>query len=338
MAGRRIGLLITAVTLTIGALLPGAAAAYTPGMQPLVNSDGTGRLIVTGGAPSFTWEQCTADLSVCTVAGTALDFSFGNAPDGTVFRRPGASPAEVSPVWHGNVTLAAPPSISGALRVDELVTPIPATWLGGWEGDIDQTQLAACATPNGERCTSLTDPKYVGGCERGGTVLDPAFVSDYLRVADLTTGPGAASTLEAAISPYGHPIWPAAGNTAVAMVGRIGPATHRGHPACGPPRQVEAWISSRGIAKVSCVLGCEATLVGRHGRRTVRSTLKVPSSGAPKIAQPGIELAPGVTLRLPAGKLRRLGAGKARFVVEVGGVTLATQKLTLPEPKKSDRR
>jgi hypothetical protein len=339
MTGRRVGVLLTAVTLAIGALLPAAAAALTPGMQPLLNADGTGRLFATaGGTESFTWEQCAVDQSGCSVVGTGRDFSFGNAPASTVFRLAGGTPGEVSPIWHGNLTIAAPPSIAGKLRANELVTPVPATWLGGWEGDLDQTQLAACATPAGEGCVSLTDPKYVGGCERGGAVLDPSFAGNYLRVADRRLGPGTVETLEAAISPYGHPIWPAAGNTAVAMVGQIGPATHRRSSSCGAPRQVEAWISSTGIAKVSCALGCEATLVGSHGKRRVHGALTVPSSGAPKVAQPGTDPPPSATLRLPPGKLKRLGAGKARFVVEVGGATLASRKLTLPDPKKSGKR
>jgi hypothetical protein len=335
MAGRRVGLLIAAVALTIAALLPAAAAAYTPGMQPLLNADGSGMLFATtGGTGPFTWEQCTVGQSICSVAGTGRDFSFANAPDGTVFRPAGGSPAEVSPVWHGNLSIAAPPSISGKLRADELVIPVLAGWQGGWEGDFDQTQLAVCATPTGEGCTSISDHKYPGGCERGGAVLDPSFAGRYLRVADRKLGPGTVETLEADGSPYGHPIWPAEGDTAVAVVGQIGRAVDGRKQRCGPKPLVEAWISSRGVAKVSCAFGCQATLYAGHAGRNVWATLRVPATGLPPLLGPPTQPEPsGSTLAVAAGALRRLGGGQTRFAVEVGGQIFAGKRIDLPSPK-----
>lgn len=339
MAGRRLKLLIAAVALMIGALLPAAATAFTPGMQELLNADGTGRLFATsGGTGSFTWEGCTADQSVCSVAGTGRDFSFGNAPDGTVFRPAGGSPAEVSPIWHGNLNLAAPPSIAGRLRANELVIPVPAGWQGGWEGDFDQTQLAACATPTGEGCTSISDHKYPAGCEHGGAVLDPSFAGKYLRVADRQLGPGTVETLEADGSPYGHPIWPAEGDTAVAVVGRIGRAVDGRKQTCGPKPLVEAWISSRGVAKVSCAFGCQATLFAGHAGNNALATLRVPATGLPPLLGPPTEPEPsGSTLAVSPGELRRLGGGQTRFAVEVGGQIFARKRIDLPSPKPSGK-
>jgi hypothetical protein len=68
---------------------------------------------------------------------------------------------------------------------------------------LDQTQLAACETPGGEECISLTEPKFIDGCGNEAAVLDPAFAGDYLRIADIRYGPGTGFTLEGAGSPYG---------------------------------------------------------------------------------------------------------------------------------------
>jgi hypothetical protein len=335
MAGRLVGLLITVLALTIGALPASAAAAFTPGMQPLLNSDGTGRLFATaGGTGPFTWDQCAVDQSTCSVAGTGQDFSFADAPDGTVFRPAGGSPAEVSPVWHGNLTISAPPSIAGRLRANQLVIPVLAGWQGGWEGDIDQTQLAVCATPAGEGCTSISDHKYPAGCDHGGAVLDPSFVGRYLRVADRKLGPGTVETLEADGSPYGHPIWPAEGDTAVAVVGRIGRAVGGRTQTCGPKPLVEAWISSRGVAKVSCAFGCLATLYAGHAGNNAWASLRVPATGLPPLlGQPAQPEPSGSTLAVSPGELRRLDGGQTRFAVEVGGQIFARKRIELPSPK-----
>jgi hypothetical protein len=343
-SGRRFGFLM-AVAVTVIAAMPGMAAAFgnplEEGMQTLYNPDGSGRLFAGGGytakgALSTTWERCKEDLSACEVVGTQ-DISTGSAPAGTVFRLQGAASG---PTWHGNLSVLAPPSVQGVLSADELVTPVPARWQGGWEGSSDATQLAACRTATGEDCVSISDPAYVDGCgsSHQEVLLDPSFVGDYLRVADTRDGPGSVSSLIAYTSPYGHPIWPAAGDTAVAMVGQIGPATHPRAATCGPSPLVEAWISSRGVAKVSCPLGCAAVLVGRHGRRTSRSVLQIPSSGAVSPPRTSGTEPSGSTLKLSRGALKWLGRGPADFTVEVGGQAFAEKTVTpAPRPKHRHR-
>ena len=71
-----------------------------------------------------------------------------------------------SPVWHGNVQAVKPPSVSGAVRANALVRPIKAIWSGGWTGDFDRTNLAACTTPEGTGCTALRRLHYPGGLSR----------------------------------------------------------------------------------------------------------------------------------------------------------------------------
>lgn len=152
-----------------------------------------------------------------------------------MFRVTGQGDVGISPVWRGSLRAVEPPSVLGRIRANELVTPDLARWKGGWVGDFDQTQLAACKTPRGEGCITITHPKYVQGCRNGATVLDPVFTGRYLRVADLRLGPGTSFTAEAVGSPYQGKIWRRDHQTAVAIVGRIGSATGPRMDQCGPP-------------------------------------------------------------------------------------------------------
>jgi hypothetical protein len=333
MLGRG-GLVVVLVMVLFGVLAPVAGAAEEAQMQALLNADGSAKLFANDPAESFSWEACDVSLTTCSPAGTGRELNVAGAPDGTIFKL-NETRTGYSPVWHGDLKILAPPSVTGELRAGEVVTPVPATWQGGWEGDYDQTQLAACATPAGEGCTSITDTKYVGGCANGGAVIDPSFGGDYLRVADEREGPGTATTLEATLSPYGHPIWPAQGNTAVAIAGQIGPALRTSSPSCGPEALVEAWISSSGVAKVSCALGCEATLVARHGHRAIHKARLVAATGLPGFLTKPNEVKPsGTSLRLPHGLLKRLGSGHAKFAVEVGGERFASRSVNLASHRK----
>ena len=140
-----------------------------------------------------------------------------------------------SPVWRGRPSPLTPPSIRGALRANELVTPVPGSWRGGWSGDLNLTQLAACRTRQGRHCTTLTHTNYLYPCPRGAAVLDPAFTGQYLRVANLRIGPNTGMLDYGVGSPYGHEIWVADPVTSVAIVGRIVKATGPREDACGAP-------------------------------------------------------------------------------------------------------
>lgn len=335
MFGVRMGLLLAAAitVLTTTAAPAAALQPYEAEMQTLYNADGTGKLFANGAITS--WEKCNGDLSACGSAGTTREISTADAPAGTVFR---LQNTPTGPVWHGNLSIVAPPTVQGNFSANELVTPVPASWQGGWEGSGDLTQLAVCQTPTGEGCTSISDHKYVEGCPGGGAALDPSFAGEYLRIADMRIGPGAVDTMEAYGSPFGHPILPAQGNTAVAIVGQIAPATHERTATCGPKPQVEAWISSLGVAKVSCPFGCAATLIAGHAGRTARATLQVPGTGRPfGVGAPQEPQSSGATLTIPTSPLKRLGGGRTNFAVEVGGQIFARQSLKLPAAKHAKK-
>jgi hypothetical protein len=75
-------------------------------------------------------------------------------------------------------------------------------------------------------------------------------------------------------------------------------------------------------------------LIGRRAERTARATLKVPSSGS---TTPGDPAPSGATLRLSPGAVKRLGAGRARFSVEAGGVVYAHRIVDLPAIRASKK-
>ena len=304
--------------LAICSLLPISAAAAEVQMQALLDQDGSGRLFVNNsGEPPWSWEACSRDLTQCKPFGIGREIDTGSAPAGTVFRVSGGGDSGLSPVWHGNVVPVTPPSVEGEIRANELVTPRLATWSGGWEGDFDLIQLAACVFPNGSKCTPFTHPKSPADCKSGGAVLDPAFTGRYLRVADERYGRGTAFTLEA-VNPLTQEVWQASPITAVAVVGRIKPARGAREESCGMPPLVEASVSGKGVATVLCRIGCRATLVAQQGRRTARVSRNLPSPY--KGARRGLR---EHTLQLRAKQLRRFEPGRVRFLVKADGRRVA---------------
>lgn len=317
---------LLAFLLCLSGGVPGtASAAESVDMQPLLNNDGSGRLFVNSPpgpfSPDWSWEACTPDLSSCQSFATGGEIGTGNAPANTVFRVSIGSASGLSPLWHGNLNVTAPPSVKGEIRANELVTPLLATWTGGWDGDFDQTQLAACATRSGRRCMSITEPKYIDGCRNEATVIDPVFTGKYLRVADTRYGPGTAFTLEAAVSPYGHAIWQADGQTAVAVVGRIRRADGPKNDRCGPPPLVQASISAQGVASIRCGFDCRAVLVAKRGAKTARSGRKVGGT---------LRGGNATELELSAKARERLGPGQAHLIVKVNGRRAAQRTVDLP--------
>jgi hypothetical protein len=331
---RQAGVLL-AIALGLGTGTAGAespVAGQKVETSALLNIDGSGRLYVSSPpgpfSPDWSWEACTSDLSTCQPFATGGDIGTGSASPHTVFRVSKGSAFGLSPVWRGNLGVMTPPSVSGAIRANELVTPNSAIWSGGWDGDFDRTQLAACATPTGEACLSLTEPKYVRGCRQEGTVLDPAFTGKYLRIADSRYGPGTLFTLEAAVSPFGHAIWKASGSTSVAMLGRIKQATGRRSAKCGPPPLTEASISAEGVATIGCGLGCHAMLIAKRGKVRARAIRKVPPT------RPlGFERS--LTLKLSPRALKRVGPGGVHMTVKIDDRQAATRTVLL-SPTQTD--
>jgi hypothetical protein len=266
-----------ALVCTLGTMCTGSAgAAERAVVEAFLAPDGSGELLAAENfreGKGWSWETCTVSLANCAKYATGEATTTARATPETVFRvtsRAGAS--ALSPVWHGDVKSLGPPSVQGQILANELITPIAGQWSGGWDGDYDWTQLAACATPAGTDCMTLTDQHFNGSCPKGAAVLDPAFVGQYLRVADQRVDAEAGIELYAISSPYHHgEIWQAGPLTSTAIVGRIGRARGPRKAKCGPPLIVaEASIAKRGIVKFQCSLGCRITVIGRRGARTIR--------------------------------------------------------------------
>lgn len=300
-----------------------ANAAESASIQAVLNPNGSGGMIANSQTnpegETWSWESCTPALVDCRpFAGGRMVETTGASPE-TIFRVTSSRGATtLSPVWHGTVAPAAPPTISGTVRANELVTPIPGGWHGGWAGDVDWTQLAACTKPSDGDCTTLTHRHYTDGCPNGAAVLDPAFTGRFLRVADQRVPAHTPELAFAVGSPYGPDIWRAGPTVSVAFVGRIVPATGLHVDECGPSALVEASISSRGIATVRCGLGCSAVLVARQ--KTRRAHLARKLNPLPFIPQRSRDIP---TLRLSRQSLARFEPGQVLITVRVDGRKVA---------------
>jgi hypothetical protein len=293
-------------------------------MQALLNADGSGFLGVNTPKEPMTWEACSPTLSNCTPFGSGATLNTAGANPETVFRVAGGDGSiGLSPIWHGNVVSLTPPSVRGSVRANELVTPRAGQWLGGWGGEGDFLQLAACPTKNGSNCTTLTDDHYRGSCPESSAVLDPAFIGDYLRVADQRRGAGPHYMLRyASRSPYAARggVWEASTTTSAAVVGRIGAVTGPRTERCGFPPLNQASISKHGVATVHCGLGCRAVLIAIRGRKHVREARRLPRWLTHRHPS---------TLRLSSGALARLGPGRTRIVVNADGRRIARRIIRL---------
>jgi hypothetical protein len=310
---RRIVCLVLMVGLSTVAR---ADATETARIQAVLNADGSGGMVVNSQSnhvgESWSWQACAPDDSGCTPFATGRSVVTGNAKPNTVFvASANDGPTARSPVWHGAVSPSTPPSVTGAVRANSLVTSVAGGWSGGWDGDFDQMQLAACTTPEGTNCTTLTDPNYHHGCGHEAAVIDVAFTGSYLRVADHRLGVNTVFAQSVvASSPYGRPVWAAGPTTSVAVVGRIAPATGPRAAGCGPPPLLSATLSGHGVARVHCAVAC--TIVLRAHRPLYRVRLER------TLAAPG-----SARVQLPMAAIRRLGLGRASFAVEVDGTLLA---------------
>lgn len=266
---------------------------------------------------TWSWEACEPNLTACAPFGTGTEVATAGAEPGTLFRATASDGlTAVSPLWHGKLESLAPPAVAGTVTANALVTAQAGTWRGGWEGERDLLQLAACLSPSGTSCTTLTDTQYHSGCGEGAALIDPGFAGRHLRVANTRIDAGTAFLAYALDSPYGGTAWPAGPLTAVAVVGQIAAAPGPPTSACGPPALTRAAISKRGVATVSCGFGCRAVLIGKRGRRQARAIRTI--APAASLAE-----VPEVTLRLPRRDLSRLGIGRAGFTLRVDGKLLS---------------
>jgi hypothetical protein len=243
LAMRLLAGLALVVTLLV---VDSAGASESASVQAVLNRDGTGQMLANGqtdvAGGTWSWQICLTEGLDCTPFAAGQSVTTGGAAPPAVFQAQASDgPVGRSPVWRGNVSAATLPSVSGAIRANALVTPVDATWIGGWDGDFDRTQLAACVNADGTDCTSLTDRSYLPGCPHEAAVIDPAFTGRYLRIADERNGRDIVFPSPAVSSPYGSLIWTQAPTISVAVLGRIAAANGPREAACGPPPLPTSW-------------------------------------------------------------------------------------------------
>ncbi len=319
-------LLLAFALALISAMAVESSVAKAGSFQTLLNVDGSGRIFVNNGSTP-TWMICAPSRSNCSPFATGDDISTNGAPPNVVFRAETHAleePEWVTPTWFGNVTSVGPPSVSGRIKANELVTPVPGRWWGGWSTDGDAMQLAACENPSGDGCVTLTERTYPASCPNEAVVIDPTFVGWYLRVADQRLPADTAFTFEAATTPYGGEVWPQSVTVSTTIVGRIGPPAQRRTAQCGPPPLIRAAISASALAHVKCGLGCKATLIAKRGGRAVRRSRNL--RPFPLASARGV---PVPKLALPSKALSSLGPGRARVVLQVNGKRVARRTVVL---------
>jgi hypothetical protein len=308
--------------------IPQAKAFGRLPFQVLLNADGSGQIFMNDQS-SPEWKACKPDLTSCTLFAKG-SFSTGDAPPETVFW---GGEDLLTPLWKGNVHATAPPSVTGAVRADHVVTPIAAQWGGGWENDWDQLTLSICRTAAGQQCVTINHEGGVGECGAGGaTLIDPAFAGWYLQVVDRRYG------ADTAFAGVGHPFYYWApevigGPTvSVALVGKIAPATGPPRAGCSSPPPFSALITRKGSAEVGCpIVACHAELIARRDRISVRMVRRL-------VPAPGSGRGGSATLRLRPSALKRLPRGPVHFTVKINGRVLARRTLRLGRSPAKERR
>jgi hypothetical protein len=298
--------------------------------QALLNPDGSGRLFVNDGNEPE-WQACAPDLSSCTPFATGGDITTDGAPPGTVFR---ADATSFSPLWQGDVRSLGPPSVTGAVRANQLVVPVPGEWQGGWADDYDLMQLSACTTPAADDCLALTPNWRQKECQQGAALLDPALTGRYLRVVNRRYAADTAFLL-IGYPAYSHEGAVAGGpTTSVAIVDRIARATGPPPKAvkCGGPALNRAVISESGIATVRCALGCRAVLVAERGTKIARVARRLPRRTMPGYPVRSAAAAPTRLLYLSPRMRDRLGPGRLRLRVKIDGLQAARRIARISRP------
>jgi hypothetical protein len=312
---------IASLAVTVACLLPApASGADEIDMQALLNPDGTGHLFVNNTDGPWQWENCSPDLAECKPFGGGREISTAGAEPHTIFRVKSEGLIGLSPEWRGRVKSLVPPSVSGVLRANQFVSPVPGRWARGWEDEFSELQLTACAAARGRDCTTLTHSHYLRrGCSKSSSfVLDAKFTGSYLRVANRRIGAGPHFVLAYAVgSPYGGVVWKRNPVTSIDTIGRIAPPVS-GYPGeCGPPVPNEGSISRQGVAFIRCGEDCDVSLTASRAGRVVRIERQLPPS------RDGLLAGPPVSLQIHPSRLVRLGSGPVGLKLRIDGKLVA---------------
>jgi hypothetical protein len=312
------------LAMAIGLIAASGAEAAPAGggsggihMQALLDDDGTGRLFVNNADGPWRWESCTPPLTDCRRIAGGRELSTRGVRPPAVFRVRSEGLVGVSPKWRGQLRQVAPPSVTGFIRANEFVSPMPGRWARGWEDEQSELQLSACVTAQGKDCTTLTHTHYLRDCSvpdslNASFVIPEEFAGRYLRVAERRLGAGPIiRAMYAVSSPYGGRILRRDGATAVAVVGRIASPTRDFPGECGPPVPGEGSISKRGLGFVRCSEDCRATLIAGRAGRVVKAERTIAASRGSLFVGPPEQIA------LPPGRLAKLGEGPITVALRV---------------------
>jgi len=357
--------LILLTVIAVLALAGPASAVESAQVLVHLNADGTGALTANSQSDppgeTWSWDECSATGTGCGPFATGQTIPTTGANPNTTFAAIASDgPTATSPVWGGNLSASSPPSVSGAVRANALVTPVDGGWTGGWPADFDQTQLAACIDAQGTQCTTLTDTHFLGGCPNAAAVIDPAFAGRYLRVADHVVGPNESTADFALSSPYTANIWAADARTSVAMVGLIAPATGPPAAACAvplpagvappispgtsppvtpatsppppptPPANAGPPAAKREPSATATLTATGAARV--HAIAACSITLRATRGRRHVNIRRTVAASQTVTMRLSPRVLRALGSGRTIFSVWVNGISRTTRVITLARP------
>lgn len=164
------------------------------------------------------WSICSpSSQGACTAAASKnQELEPGPEPAGTRFvatARYAGRTYSAAVTWEGRVQAVSAPALGGIAREGRVISPLPAEWTGGWQGDFDQLGVEACATANGTRCRMLGGGEL--GCPDNTSrpLLRGWFTGWYLfaldarlPVNDACAGTGYAANADLPLWPIGQTI------------------------------------------------------------------------------------------------------------------------------------
>jgi hypothetical protein len=311
----------SALVCAIAGIAPSTAAAQRAEITQHIFDQNGLPLLVANPVPDGSrgrvaaWRMCPAAAACQPVATDGRDdrsIEPGDVAPGTRFEADvvaddGETTTDRSKPWLGRVTVVTPAAVTGTLRVGHLVSPVPASWSGGWAGDYDLLRLEACRSPSARRCETLSaqgeDPPVCPGAD---AVLGRRYAGWWVRAVNKRVSADSVSAGVGYAQPRDIPLSRSTPmNVRSELVGPVLPG--RGAFAeCAKPRITILGRVHRAarrpitLASVICTSGCDVRLVVRDSRRTIRRTVEPTRFGS---------------IRLPA-RTRLVGpTAKVRIVV-----------------------
>lgn len=287
-------------------------AIYDNAGNPVLNAN----FSPNGALATPSWSICgPADVNTCTptTANHEGELTAGPTPAGTVFQATATyndhSYTARSATWQGTVRAITPPRLEGPARYNSAVTPLPATWAGGWGSEFDLVSVQACRTRDATHCVNLSPQKGYGFSDQP-PIVGAWFTGWYLfafdqRLARDTAFAEPAYLSAAAIPPV----------KASQIVARSAPSGAVIGPA--PPKVsilTNASISDGRVlvARVRCAVRCRVSVWVADNHTANQANLSLTGSAL---------------VGVPRAQLRR---GPLTVVISVGDGPILNHKTYLP--------